>query len=315
MHDGNRGDHTKAGLIAGLIVALLFCVVWIGYGLSESAKYERHAYNQNREYAEYTGDKVAQTCVGISAVEKVKCLDEAFEKQREHEANQQDLVAQRQSALWAFIMGAAAVIGMGLSVIGVVLVWTTFEATRKANKIAMDTFELASKPWLIPRIEGDYLQLNKTNFDKQVGNVRSIHARVWVENYGEMPATVISSEIFLVGGEPSEREPRPTFHVLTKGGAFSIGEDQRMFEASRSVSVLKERHPEIGRFIITPEFAKGGFHDPPKIVCRIEYLDPAGNTRELGFAFRPSAAWTNDFKRWGGEQYNYDRKLRAPQDK
>lgn len=30
---------------------------------------------------------------------------------------------------------------------------------------------------------------------------------------------------------------------------------------------------------------------------------------------RSSTVWTNDFKRWGEKQYNYDRKLRAPEDK
>ena len=36
-------------------------------------------------------------------------------------------------------MGAAAVIGMALSAVGVFLVWTTFNETRKANNIAKET--------------------------------------------------------------------------------------------------------------------------------------------------------------------------------
>lgn len=191
MHDGNRGDHTKTRLIAGLIVSLLFCVVWIGYGLSESAKYERHAYNQNGEYAEYTGDKVAQTCVGISAVEKAKCLDDAFEKQREYEASQQDLVAQRQSALWAFIMGAAAVIGMALSAVGVFLVWTTFDATRKANAIANDALDGQLRPWV--DFETSFLGLEWIG-----GNIR-IRAKSKFKNMGTSPALYLTYVATLMG--------------------------------------------------------------------------------------------------------------------
>ena len=64
------------------------------------------------------------------------------DKQREYE----DLVSQRKSALWAMIMGVAALAGMALSVVGVVLVWTTFNETRRANEIA----KLQNRPFMVP---------------------------------------------------------------------------------------------------------------------------------------------------------------------
>jgi hypothetical protein len=118
------------------LLALAICFGWIGYGLSKSAEYERQADNQRTEYSEYTRQKIAETCVGIPDLEAIKCQYEAFDAQHEQGNNQSDLVAQRTSALWAYIMGAAAVIGMALSAVGVWLVKTTFDETRKANDLS-----------------------------------------------------------------------------------------------------------------------------------------------------------------------------------
>lgn len=135
MSDSGRVNISKTGLILGLLLALAICVGWIGYGLSKSAEYERQADNQRSKYAEYTRNKIAETCVGISGIKLNKCRYDAFDAQREHANNQSDLVAQRKSALWAFIMGAAAVIGMALSAVGVWLVKATFDEAKISNQM------------------------------------------------------------------------------------------------------------------------------------------------------------------------------------
>lgn len=146
---------TKIGLIAGIIIAVILAAAFIGWGLLETAKYQRQADNNSHNYSEYTRNKIANTCVGLPHLEKTKCSYEATDKQREYRTNQRDLVAQKTSALWAYIMGAAAVIGMGLSVIGVFLVWTTFqEAHRQANIAEMALSEerearkQSNRPWV-----------------------------------------------------------------------------------------------------------------------------------------------------------------------
>lgn len=135
MSGVGRVNTTKAGLIFGLVIAVAFCTAAIGFGLSKSWEYQRQADDNRAEYAKYTSEKITKSCVGLAAPEKIKCQYESFDAQRENNANQQDLVAQRQSALWAFIMGAAAVIGMALSAVGVWLVKATFDATHEANII------------------------------------------------------------------------------------------------------------------------------------------------------------------------------------
>lgn len=142
MFDGNRGDYSKIGLIAGSVLAALIAALFIAWGVSKSAEYQRQADNQTREYTAYTDQEIRKACLRLPPVDKQECAAKARHEQRAYQRNEQDLVAQRQSALWAYIMGAAAVIGMGLSVIGVILVWTTFRETRRTAVIAQKNLEV-----------------------------------------------------------------------------------------------------------------------------------------------------------------------------
>jgi hypothetical protein len=132
----NRSKHSKTGLIAlAFVLALILGALFINSGLSRDAVYQGQANTNTREYAAYTDQQIRQSCIRLIGDEKTNCIAKYQHERRNNERNEQDLVAQRQSANWAYITGAAAVIGMVLSVIGVVLVWTTFDETRKANKI------------------------------------------------------------------------------------------------------------------------------------------------------------------------------------
>jgi hypothetical protein len=136
MSNSGGVNVSKNRLIIGLSLALAICITWIGYGLLKSAEYERQADNNRAEYSKYTRKKIVESCVGISNVEAIKCRYQAFDARHEYSYNQSDLVAQRKSALWAYIMGAAAVIGIALSAVGVWLVKATFDATNESNRIA-----------------------------------------------------------------------------------------------------------------------------------------------------------------------------------
>jgi hypothetical protein len=169
------GKRVKAGLKFGLPIAIL-SLGFIAWGLSESAKYQGEANNHARQYAEHARDKVEQSCVGSAPLKKRECINEAREKQRAGERDEQDLVAQRQSALWAYIMGAAAVIGMGLSAVGVYLVWTTFAETRESNNIAKRTAADQLRPYVY--ITDEFMEL-----DSGCAKIK-LHLR----NFGQTPA-------------------------------------------------------------------------------------------------------------------------------
>lgn len=146
---GNSSDQPKTRLIWAIIPATLVCTIIIGLGFLKAAEYEWQADKQIADYAEYTKSKKANGCVHAARADKIVCLNAASDAYREYRYNQRDLVAQKTSALWAFIMGAAAVIGMALSAVGVWLVRETFIATVGTNKITqkqLDDARLMARP-------------------------------------------------------------------------------------------------------------------------------------------------------------------------
>ena len=146
---GDRSSLSKTGLIWAIIPATLVCTIIIGLGSLKAAEYEWQANKQIADYAEYTKSKKANGCVHAARADKIVCLNAASDASREYRYNQRDLVAQKTSALWAFIMGAAAVIGMALSAVGVWLVRETFIATVDTNKITqkqLDDARLMARP-------------------------------------------------------------------------------------------------------------------------------------------------------------------------
>lgn len=149
MSDSGGVNTTKDGLIKGGICAAIICAIIIGWGLFQASDYERQANNKRAEYSEYTDEKITQACIRMAVTERLECVNEAFEAKRDYEANQYDLEAQRKSALWAYIMGAAAVIGMALSAVGVWLVKTTFDETREANRLTQRIDERSRSPNII----------------------------------------------------------------------------------------------------------------------------------------------------------------------
>jgi len=186
MLGSNWGELSKARLtlISSSVVAA-FSLAIIVWGLSWSSEYQREADNQAREYAEYTYEKVGNACVGKPPVDKADCISQARHERRAHERDEQDLVAQKQSALWAYVMSAAAVIGMGLSAVGVFLVWTTFRETKRANEITESIAKLERRPWIA-------LALGVSDKATFSGDKFRLRVTVTLKNVGQSPAKGIS---------------------------------------------------------------------------------------------------------------------------
>lgn len=191
MSGSGRSEQLKTGLKLAF-GAVLFCALLVTWGLGQASKYSGEARYHSEQYAKYTREKVGQGCVGPMVPDKADCVEQAAKEAREYERNEQDLVAQRQSALWGFIMAVAAVIGMGLSAVGVFLVWTTFNETRKANDIADRFNSLTLRPIVI--VSPDQVSLswqsdgvnvtgNFKIYYKNVGQTIAHNVRVTVESF------------------------------------------------------------------------------------------------------------------------------------
>jgi hypothetical protein len=131
---------TRLGVVFATLVALALIGWGVIYGLSQEAAYEQSARDAHFENSKYACYEIAKTKRKANPVKQRNSQPCAPSKEGQDEnANRRDyadLVAQRSSALWAKIMGIAALVGMGLSLLGVVLVAITFRETRKANEIA-----------------------------------------------------------------------------------------------------------------------------------------------------------------------------------
>lgn len=178
----NRGEGIATKLGFGVAVVLGAAAIGWGWnhGLMQERTYEQEAREALADQSKNDCYQIAQTNTQSATVKKPDgkpCTpDEKAQKENDNRRDYADLVAQRSSALWAKIMGIAALIGMGLSLVGVALVWTTFRETRKANDIASE----ANRPWLDVKI-------NLHGIAK-AEKALSFRMELIVENIGATPA-------------------------------------------------------------------------------------------------------------------------------
>jgi hypothetical protein len=151
----------------------------LGYGF-QSGYYQQAARN-SAQYERWTSHEIGRCEMRLGEA-KLECMHRARQAAHENERDEYDLYAQRTSALWASIMAVAALAGIGLSGIGIYLVWTTFDETRRSNEIA----ERGQRAWLQIEIE-----LHRTTQgEKQVGT----HFTATVKNVGSDVASGIQFE-------------------------------------------------------------------------------------------------------------------------
>lgn len=189
MSDSNWFERNAAKL--GFLLALFVAVTAIGwgwnYGLRQERTYEQEAREAHADQAENGCYQLAESQVQVTAIKQAdrkSCTpSKEAEQEKDNRRDYADLVAQRSSALWAKIMGIAALIGMGLSLIGVALVWTTFRETRKANEIS----RTSQRPWLDANI--------KLHGISKVASGYALRIEVMIENVGSIPANHIRCSV------------------------------------------------------------------------------------------------------------------------
>jgi hypothetical protein len=324
MSSSYRDDQSKGRLIIAAVGSAILLVVGLGailFGLSKQAEYERTSYERSAEYAAYTYGPAYNACIRLPPPDQKDCIAKAKQEWSENTRGERDLVAQQVMSVWTFLMGCAAIVGMILSAVGVALVYSTFqetkrtadaaidasEATAESNRLAKVSFKAGFRPWLLVKVSGVFISNELLNmFGDGDGLLRSVtmRARIEVTNYGDMPATIIASDVGVSGESAGLHIDRPQrqadlFDVLTNGQTFV----PLTFGADNGDDV------SVGIFALTRENRGEFMMARPPIVGVIDYLDALGKPRQLGFAFQPTAMWGSDYKRWGGAEYNYDREM------
>ncbi len=186
MSDSNRGKGVAARLASFSSFLLVLVLVagasyWvIIWGWSQEFVYSRDADNYTNQYSANTYSPEYHRCITLPPHLQRDCKNDAENKKRDYQRDEQDLVAQKTSALWAYIMGAAAVLGVGLSSLGVWLIWTTFNATREANSIARETGQTQTRA---------YVHVEKYRpYAWKVGDRFYASIEIFIKNSGQSPA-------------------------------------------------------------------------------------------------------------------------------
>lgn len=119
-----------AGVIA-LIVAFL-----IGVEANNSQQiYEHQAAYAAAQYRDTARIHAERACARVAVPGRFECVHEQYHSAWQREREQYDLQAQLVTSAWTRAMGLAAIVAMFFGIVGVGLVYATFDATKEANRI------------------------------------------------------------------------------------------------------------------------------------------------------------------------------------
>lgn len=187
MFDRNRSWLGSIGLIVCILIASGAAWLLLDNASTLQRGYEQSAKNGADDYAKRRDVIIEDRCLPMAAKEKAACINEENQTARQGKADEYDLEAQRITATWTAHMGVAAIIGMAASLIGVGLIFVTFQATRRANDIAQQSHIAQTRAWLI--VEGLEVEWRYRFEDGQI----KIFGEVWfvLKNTGNSAASEI----------------------------------------------------------------------------------------------------------------------------
>lgn len=166
MLNGDRLRNYTVGFLAGLALAILVGLsLWRGASDLEN-QITLQAQKEAAQYADPARISVECKASSVAAPAQQDCISPESEAASEAERNTYDLEAQQTVAVWTRVMGKAAIIGMGVGIIGLFLIFTTFWETRKAAQTSRDTYEAfiaLESPLIAPKITLDHVQ-GKSHF-------------------------------------------------------------------------------------------------------------------------------------------------------
>lgn len=118
-----------------------------GYLYIDAERVGRSYEDQAKEKAAYYADRarliIETTCLQLAPADQRNCVREQAQAARQSQHDEYDLQAQRETAAWTRAMGIAALIAMVFGMVGVGLVYLTFSAQRRGNRIAQREYARA----------------------------------------------------------------------------------------------------------------------------------------------------------------------------
>lgn len=190
MSNSDRGNEPATLGIFGAISSLVLCCFIVGILAFSNGQETERRNKAPAAYSEAAKNKAQQDCAGRELNAAFECIYEKVEASQQQAHDEQDLTAQQKSANGTIITAALAFVGLIVSVVGISLVYTTFNETREANDIARDS----NRPWI--RIEYEIVEDFRWH---RIGGGK-INIRVKAFNDGQSPArNVVFRSKFALG--------------------------------------------------------------------------------------------------------------------
>ena len=159
-----------AAIALGVVLAGL--ASWISWDISaEQAEIRVRGEQSANQHIEYAQDRIRQTCLDRDLAALSECIAKEIVSAQDHSRAERDLYAQQAMALWAKIMAVVTFLGLGLTSLGIYLVWGTLDQTKAATKAAVEA----------------------VNVTREIGQ-RQVRAYLWVAG--------ITSNKIVVGAKP-----------------------------------------------------------------------------------------------------------------
>lgn len=182
-----------------------------------------------------------------------------------------------------------------------------------ANALLTKQFTLGFKPQLVWRLGGPYLanpnDINRFSDGEQPRWVRIV-VSVAVANSGK-PSAIITK--FFIGTVEGEKYgiggygPQDAFEYLHSEVVAVL--NQNFGKGIDAIHLPPEATLAIaGAFYLKAESRDEFIRDMPHVFGWIEYNDAINVKRRMGFGLEPVGSG-GDVRRWGGDQYNYDREI------
>ncbi len=195
MSDGNGGKITGVvtALFLVLSIGLTALAIWdAAVSHTEDAIGARQSA---REYAENAKKQIAESCVGSEPVALRECIQKIVEATDENERAENDLVAQKDMARWAFFLLIASIVGTALTGVGIWFVRENLiemrlarkigdeavSTAQDANKIARENIHAENRSWL--KVEP--INIGPVKFEN--GRIR-LEVTFQAKNIGRNPA-------------------------------------------------------------------------------------------------------------------------------
>ena len=154
----------------------------------------------------YISDSCEIAPVAVST--KPQCLNAEREAAKEGQRSNSDLEAQQTVAVWTQAMGKAAILGTGVGIVGLFLIFTTFWETRRAANASRELLELERSPLpILKPIDGEKVEWTDEGVGYREGE-KILPVRVKIENTGRNVAiiTAITRKWAIINGDGSPPE-------------------------------------------------------------------------------------------------------------